>query len=47
MGILYLKDGFPIFVSPFTIFRLHPWAQQVFSGQLFIFLTEIIIRENL
>ena len=44
--ILYLRDGFPIFVGHFAIFRLHPWAQEDFSGQLFIFLTQIIIREN-
>ena len=44
--ILYLRDGFPIFVGHFTIFRLHPLAQEDFSGQLFIFFTQIIIREN-
>ena len=44
--ILYLRDDFPIFVGHLAIFRLHPWAQEDFSGQLFIFLTQIIIQEN-
>ena len=44
--ILYLRDGFPIFVGHFAIFILHPWAKEDFSGQLFMFLTQIIIREN-
>ena len=44
--ILYLRDGFPIFIGNLAIFRLHSWAQEDFSGQLFIFLTQIIIREN-
>ena len=43
---IYLRDGFSIFVGHFAILRLHPWAQEDFSGQLFIFLTQIIIREN-
>ena len=41
-----LRDGFPILLGHFVIFRLHPWAQEDFSRQLFIFLTQIIIREN-
>ena len=36
---IYLTDGFPIFVGYFAIFRLHPWAQEDFSGQFFIFFT--------
>ena len=40
--ILYLRYGFPIFVGHFAIFRLQPWAQEDFSGQLFIFLTQIL-----
>ena len=44
--ILYIRDGFPIFVGHFAIFRLHPWAQEDFSVQLFISLTQIIIREK-
>ena len=44
--ILYLWDGFGIFIGHFAIFRLHSWAQEDFSRQLFIFLTQIIIQEN-
>ena len=44
--ILYLRDGFPNFVDHFAIFRQHPWALEDFSRQLFIFLTQIVIREN-